>query len=151
MDRMSKVSESAYKSKIEIILSSLETRSNISTFLAGTIYIMIQLVISGSDKFVSPELYMLLLFAGAMLLTFASIFYFETSRNAKSLKSEPEDRKWHLEKIERLSNFGDWLYRLGTLTFVLANIWMLSNFGLVFVVISAIIGFSFLYVLIMKR
>ena len=139
-----------YISKLELILASLETRSNISTFLAGSVYIIISLAITNPRHFIGTQYYILLLFIGAMLLTFSSISYFETSSIAKSVKKEEESDS-HLKKIQGLSRYGDILYAIGTFLFILSNVWMLSKFGLIFVLIAALIGFPLFFILVMKR
>lgn len=140
-----------YISELELALASLETRSNISTFLAGIIYVIISLAITNPRNFVAVQYYILLLFVGAMLLTFSSIFYFETSSTAKSAKVIIKEFEPHLKKIQNLSRFGDILYAFGTLFFMLANVWMISKFGWAFVMIAAVIGFSLFFILLMKR
>ena len=140
-----------YVSQLELALASLETRSTISTFLAGSIYVIISLAIINPQKFVATEHYILLLFVGAMLLTFSSIFYFETSSTAKSAKVLTQEFEPHLKKVQNLSRFGDILYAFGTLFFMLANVWMIGKFGWAYVVIAAVIVFSLFFILVMKR
>jgi len=140
-----------YRFQIEMALSSLQTKSGISTFLAGAIYIIIPIVIQYPGQFFASQYYIMLLFVGAMFLTFSSISYFETAAVAESVKFSGEDIKPHLRKIQDLRRFGDRLFAIGIIFFMAANVWMISGFGFILCIIAALIGLIFLYILMMKR
>jgi hypothetical protein len=140
-----------YHFQIEMALSSLQTKSGISTFLAGAIYIIIPIVIQYPGVFFASQYYIMLLFVGAMFLTFSSISYFETAAVVESVKLTLEDIKPHLRKIQNLRRFGDRLFAIGIIFFMAANVWMISGFGFILCIIAALIGLIFLYMLIMKR
>ena len=140
-----------YRFQIETTLSSLQTKSSISTFLAGAIYIIIPIVIQYPGQFFASQYYIMLLFIGAMFLTFCSISYFETAAVGESLKFSEDDMNQHLRKIQDLRRFGDRLFATGIVFFMVANVWMIRGFGYVFCAIAALIGVVFLWMLMMKR